>query len=189
MSLGRHPPRRPQGLDPGRSPRYTRSPRRRQCPKHKLRFNLRHPHVSGLSWRAVLTYVCRRRRSIRKEIARSWAFVRTEARGRPISEAIWAGGHFCAMFISFATSSYVQRCRCWVMCIAPPEQMSLKPSKSRFIEKVPALDRLRTPMDTLGLTDPISRRGVISSKAVGGSFRRERTCPFLESPFHSRDVP
>jgi DNA end-binding protein Ku len=38
-----------------------------------------------------------------------WAFVRTEATGRPISDAIWAVGYFCAMLSRFVTSSTVQR--------------------------------------------------------------------------------
>jgi hypothetical protein len=39
----------------------------------------------------------------RKEIASSWALVRTEFVGGPISEAIWADGYFCAMLINFVT--------------------------------------------------------------------------------------
>jgi hypothetical protein len=41
--------------------------------------------------------------------------VRTEAIPRPISEAIWADRYLCAMLLSFATSSSVQRRRIWVL--------------------------------------------------------------------------
>jgi hypothetical protein len=75
--------------------------------------------------------------------------LRAEAKARPVSEAIWAGGYFCAMLISFATSSSVQGRRIWVMSIAPPEQMSPGRSKSEFVEKVPARPSWNNPRDSI----------------------------------------
>jgi len=61
-------------------------------------------------------FACTRKRMSNRKERSSWcAFVRMEFIGRPISEAIWAVGYFCAMLSSFFTSSSVQRSRCWVI--------------------------------------------------------------------------